>query len=79
MASEEDDRIFFYDPNLSDFVKSMTKSSNTAIFIAGRYTHGEALIPHFQISTKAKIEYQEKIKNMIMIKMVKNVGQFGLS
>ena len=46
--------IVFYDPNLSNLGKYVTKSRNTATFIAGSSAYEESFPPHLILFTKGK-------------------------
>ena len=54
--------VVFYDPNLPNPEKTVSKSSVSLTFIGGSNALGEARPPHLQFSTSAKTSDREKIR-----------------
>ena len=69
--------VLFYNPDLPKPAACASKSSTTATFISGSNALGEALPPHFQFSTTAKIEERHKVRSDMFEHMQLTQGTFG--
>lgn len=67
----------FHDPSLLHVGSPTSKSSVTCTMISGNTAKGEALPPHFQLSTKAKERDHEQLRVEIIASMKKVHGKFG--
>ena len=69
--------VSFFDPNIPQTGKTVSKSSVTYTLICGSSAAGEALPPHFQFSTTAKTEDRQKLKLDVVAFMQKTRGTWG--
>ena len=71
--------VVFYDPNLPNPEKTVSKSSDSLTFIGGSNALGEALPPHLQLSTSAKTSEREKIRLDIACHLLNVHGKWGMN
>ena len=71
--------VVFYDPNLPNPGNTVSKSSVILTFIGGSNALGEALPPHLQFSTSAKISKGENIRLDIACHLLHVHGRWGIN
>ena len=71
--------VLFYDHNLPNTGKTVSKSSVSLTFIGGSNALGEALPTHLQFSTSAKTFEREKIRLDIACHLLNVHGKWGMN